>query len=195
MKSSIAKKGPVSRWDVAQERLVFNRHVLPNGKKPLGCYAAAKGLEVMKLGDFVGRADDGTRFIKDEKALEKELGTLKKARKALKFFGSIPASWKEKLLAPVTGAELLAEFAYVKKTGEVGVWKVEMVGKYGLACQACDCFGESRVGSAEVTAVLDLDKVEPLILRGGRVIGAIGLPEDGYDGKLLSGPISYSYDC
>ncbi|CAI5485116.1 unnamed protein product [Closterium sp. Yama58-4] len=121
MKSSVAKGGPVLRWDVAQEPLVFNRQVLPYGKKPLGRQAAAKGLELMKLGDFVGRAEDGTRFFKDDKALEKEMGTLKKARKALRFFGSVPASWKEKLLAPVTGAEILAESSYVKKTGEVGV--------------------------------------------------------------------------
>ncbi|CAI5499488.1 unnamed protein product [Closterium sp. Naga37s-1] len=176
-RDDLPKKGPVSRWDFAQEQLVFNRHVLLNGKKPLGRQAAAKGLELIKIGDFVGRADDGTRLFKDEKVLAKELGTLKKARRALKTFGSVPASWKEKLLAPITGAEFLAESSYVKKLGAVGVWKVEKRVQEGLACQACDCFGVPLVRSAETTAVLDLDKVEPLMVRNGRVIGVCCLPE------------------
>ncbi|CAI7857508.1 unnamed protein product, partial [Closterium sp. NIES-53] len=47
----------------------------------------------------------------------------------------------------------------------------------GLACRACDWFGVPLVGVAETTAVLPLDKVEPLMVRGRRVIGAGGLPE------------------
>ncbi|CAI5517873.1 unnamed protein product [Closterium sp. Naga37s-1] len=49
MRSSIAKKGPISHRDIAQEPLVFNRQVLPNGKKLLGWQEAAKGLELLKL--------------------------------------------------------------------------------------------------------------------------------------------------
>ncbi|CAI7803649.1 unnamed protein product [Closterium sp. NIES-53] len=177
MQSSIAKKGPLSRWDIAQEPLVFNRQILPNGKKPLGRQEAAKGLELSKLGDFVGQAKDGGFFFKDKKLLTKELGTRKKARRALRAFACVPSAWKAKMIAPITGEEFLAESAFVKKKGLAGAWKAEIVVQDGLACRACDWFGVPLVGVAETTAVLPLDKVEPLMVRGGRVIGAGGLPE------------------
>ncbi|CAI5945828.1 unnamed protein product [Closterium sp. NIES-65] len=69
--------------------LAFQGQILPNGKKPVGRQKAVKGLELIKLGGFVGLANDGVRFFKDEKMLEKELGTLEKARKALKIFSSV----------------------------------------------------------------------------------------------------------
>ncbi|CAI7783177.1 unnamed protein product, partial [Closterium sp. NIES-54] len=177
MQSSIAKKGPLSRWDIAQEPLVFNWQILPNRKKPLGWQEEAKGLELSKLGDFVGQAKDGGFFFKDENLLTKELGTRKKARRALKVFACVLSAWKAKLIAPFTGEEFLAESAFVKKKGLAGAWKAEKVVQDGLACRACDCFGVPLVGVAETTAVLPLDKVEPLMVRGGRVIGAGGLPE------------------
>ncbi|CAI5947122.1 unnamed protein product [Closterium sp. NIES-65] len=177
MRSSISKKGPISHWDIAQEPLVFNRQVLPNVKKSLGRKEAAKGLELLKLGDFVGQTEDGAFFFKDEKLLTKELGTRKKVMRALKVFGSVPDSWKEKLVAPIAGEELLAESAFVKKVGMVGAWKAERVVQEGLACRACDCFGVPLVGAVVSTVAFALDKVEPLMVRGGRVIGAGGLPE------------------
>ncbi|CAI5472115.1 unnamed protein product [Closterium sp. Yama58-4] len=153
MRSSVARKGPVTRWDIAQEPLVYNRRILPNGKKPLGRQEAAKGLELLKLGDFVGRAEDGVLFFKDEKLLTKELGTRKKARRALKAFASVPDDWKEKLIAPITGEELMAESAFVKKKGLAGVWKAEKVVQEGLVCRACDWLAMPREGAAEATAV------------------------------------------
>ncbi|CAI7782497.1 unnamed protein product, partial [Closterium sp. NIES-54] len=168
---------PLSRWDIAQEPLVFNRQILSNGKKPLGRQEAAKGLELSKLCDFVGQVKDGGFFFKEEKLLTKELGTRKKARRALRVFACVPSAWKAKLIAPITGEEFLAESAFVKKKGLAGAWKAEKVVQDGLACRACDCFGVPLVGVAETTAVLPLDKVEPLMVRGGRVIGAGGLPE------------------
>ncbi|CAI5512039.1 unnamed protein product [Closterium sp. Naga37s-1] len=59
----------------------------------------------------------------------------------------------------------------------VGFWKVEAAVQEGLACRACDCFGEPLVGCAETSAILDLDKVEPLMVWNGRVFGVGGLPE------------------
>ncbi|CAI7767926.1 unnamed protein product [Closterium sp. NIES-54] len=141
MQSSIAKKGPLSRWDIAQEPLVFNRQILPNGKKPLGRQEAAKGLELSKLCDFVGQAKDGGFFFKDEKLPTKELGTRKKARRALMAFACVPSAWKAKLIAPIMGEEFLAVSAFVKKKGLAGAWKAEKVVQDGLACRACDWFG------------------------------------------------------
>ncbi|CAI7774037.1 unnamed protein product [Closterium sp. NIES-53] len=177
MKSKVAREESESRWDIAQEPLVFKRRILPNGKKPLGRQKLAEGLELFQLGDFVGTSDDGTCFLKDEKELEKVFGTLKKARRALKVFHCIPDLWKQKLLAPITGAEFLEVTEFVKKKGTVGVWKVDAVVQEGLACRACDCFGEPLVGSAETSAILRLERVEPVMISAGKVIGVGGLPE------------------
>ncbi|CAI7766143.1 unnamed protein product [Closterium sp. NIES-53] len=177
MKSKVAREEPRSRWDIAQEPLVFNRRILPNGKKPLGRQKLAEGLELFQLGDFVGTSNDGTCFLKDEKELEKVFGTLTKARRALKVFHGIPDLWKQKLLAPITGAEFLEVTEFVKKKGTVGVWKVDAVVQEGLAYRACDCFGEPLVGSAETSAILRLERVEPVMISAGKVIGVGGLPE------------------
>ncbi|CAI5479067.1 unnamed protein product [Closterium sp. Yama58-4] len=121
MKSKIAKEGPKTRWDIAQEPLLFNRQTLPNGKKPIGRQKAAEGLELIQLGDFISCAEDGACTLKSEEVLARELGTVKKARKVLKIFKCIPGAWKEKLLAPVTGKELLEMSSHVKRIGAVGV--------------------------------------------------------------------------
>ncbi|CAI5502917.1 unnamed protein product [Closterium sp. Naga37s-1] len=157
--------------------MVFNRQILPNGKKPLGRQKVATGLELYKLGDLVCAELDGTRVIKSLETLTREIGTKKKAKRALKAFGCIPETWKQKLLAPLTEAELLAESEYVKVEGSIVPWKIDKVEQGELVCRACDCTGTPLEGEAERVTTLDPYTVQPLIVREGRVIGAAGLPE------------------
>ncbi|CAI5474392.1 unnamed protein product [Closterium sp. Yama58-4] len=177
MKSKVALREPESRWDIEQEPLVFNRHILPNGKKPLGKQKAAQGLELYRLKDFIATAGDGTRSVKTLETLTREMGTKKKAQRALNFFGCVPESWKVKLLAPLTEEELLAVSEHVKVVGAIGAWKIDKVEHGGLVCRACDYAGLPLEGGVEKVVTLSLRGVQPLIVLKGRVVGTAGLPE------------------
>ncbi|CAI5496950.1 unnamed protein product [Closterium sp. Naga37s-1] len=101
LKSPLAVTGRApGKEEAAQERLVFNRHILLNGTNPVGGQQATKGLWETRLGDLVAADSSGAAVMKDLETLGKELRGKESAWLALKAWEAAPQEWKE-LLVPV----------------------------------------------------------------------------------------------
>ncbi|CAI5483337.1 unnamed protein product [Closterium sp. Yama58-4] len=90
MQSPLAITLPVlSREEAEMERIVFNRHILLNGRTPVGGQKAAEKLWEVRLGDLL--CPDGAEGWrpKDVKLLAKELGGTKQAKLAWRLFHHI----------------------------------------------------------------------------------------------------------
>ncbi|CAI5999193.1 unnamed protein product [Closterium sp. NIES-65] len=122
-------------------------------------------------------ARSGLRVNKDKSALLPLGANLKETRSVSSDFAWVNPKDAERLLgvwvSPSRSAEVTWDKALARAAEELVKWQ-----SHHLTTTArVAVFGVPLVGVAETTAVLPLDKVEPLMVRGGRVIGAGGLHE------------------
>ncbi|CAI5468614.1 unnamed protein product [Closterium sp. Yama58-4] len=98
-----------SRWEAEEEFLYYNRCIIHRGNAPFGGQKGTERLRSWRMRDMVLRKWDGTRTLKPEATLVRELGGSKEAEMALKAFNAAPERWRQWVLAPLTAEEVAAE--------------------------------------------------------------------------------------
>ncbi|CAI7782396.1 unnamed protein product [Closterium sp. NIES-54] len=104
MQSPLVETPPeLTREEAEAERLVFNHHILLNGKTLVGGQKAVAKMWEVRLRDLLAPDVAGGRMVKEVKILARELGGSKQAKLALRAWEAVPECWKGLLLS----AELL----------------------------------------------------------------------------------------
>ncbi|CAI7862180.1 unnamed protein product [Closterium sp. NIES-53] len=179
----VAVPGAAFRWDAEEEFLCYNRHIIHRGDAPFGGQKGTEKLRKWRMRDMVHRKWDGTRTLKSEVTLARELGGNKEAEMALKAFNAAPERWRQWLLAPLTAEEVAAESSVVctrLPSGQRCLW--EICGKMGKKVELRGLSGKGERTSWDVRLVLCCDSVVPARLSREQAIREAGDPR----ARLLS---------
>ncbi|CAI5953130.1 unnamed protein product [Closterium sp. NIES-64] len=184
---------PSSSWEVERELLCFNRHIMYRGGSPFGNQKGTSGILKTRMGDLLITKEDGSRDIKDVKTLAREFGSVVPARWAKKAFEAAPTEWKALLRAPRTAEAVVAAAKVVRtvlaRTQEFLYWTVKEAkdGEVVLEDIRCSDGLNLVVPSTPVVAAFSAKRTEPVAIKGGTVLGAMGEPRAKLCQTLLVG--------
>ncbi|CAI5990653.1 unnamed protein product, partial [Closterium sp. NIES-64] len=173
---------PSSSWEVERELLCFNRHIMYRGGSPFGNQKGTSGILKTRMGDLLTIKEDGSRDIKDVKTLAREFGSVVPARWAEKAFEAAPAEWKALLRAPRTAEAVVAAAKVVRtvlaRTQEFLYWTVKEAKDGEVVMEDIRCSDGLNlvVPPRPVVAAFSAKRTEPVAIKGGTVLGAMGEP-------------------
>ncbi|CAI5968465.1 unnamed protein product [Closterium sp. NIES-65] len=166
-----------SRWEAEGEFLCYNKSIIHRGNAPFGGQKGTEKLRTWRMSDMVLRKWDGTRTIKPEVLLVRELGGKKEAEMALKAFNAAPERWRQWVLTPMTAEEVAAESSLVSTRlpgGQRCLW--EICSKLGRKVELRGLSGKGERMAWDVKIVLCCDSVVPTKLSNKRAIREAGDP-------------------
>ncbi|CAI6005875.1 unnamed protein product [Closterium sp. NIES-65] len=166
-----------SRWEAEGEFLCYNKSIIHHGNAPFGGQKGTEKLRTWRMSDMVLRKWDGTRTIKPEVLLVRELGGKKEAEMALKAFNAAPERWRQWVLTPMTAEEVAAESSLVSTRlpgGQRCLW--EICNKLGRKVELRGLSGKGERMAWDVKIVLCCDSVVPTKLSNKRAIREAGDP-------------------
>ncbi|CAI5481924.1 unnamed protein product [Closterium sp. Yama58-4] len=174
--------GPGNTWEASQEKLCFNRRVMFRGKSPYGNQQGTEKIHTAKLEDLIEEGPGGERRIKSKETLTTELGSVAAARWALMAYAATPNEWKVLLAASKTvtkvveGAKTVR--TYLPRTEDYLYWEVNGVTDGKVAVTSLRETEGARLQKRErpITALFRVTSVEPVVTKGGRVLGVMGAP-------------------
>ncbi|CAI5999030.1 unnamed protein product [Closterium sp. NIES-65] len=184
---------PSSSWEVERELLCFNRHIMYRGGSPFGNQKGTSGILKTRMGDLLTIKEDGSRDIKDVKTLAREFGSVVPARWAEKAFEAAPAEWKALLRAPRTAEAVVAAAKVVRtvlaRTQEFLYWTVKEAKDGEVVMEDIRCSDGLNlvVPPRPVVAAFSAKRTEPVAIKGGTVLGAMGEPRAKLCQTLLVG--------
>ncbi|CAI5998775.1 unnamed protein product [Closterium sp. NIES-65] len=103
-----------NRWEAEREFLLFNKAIFFRGKSPFGNQHGSDCLKGVTLGDLIKKGADGSRTVKDEATLERELGGEEQRKWAMKALEANPMAWKELVLKTLTADEVFGAAKLVR---------------------------------------------------------------------------------
>ncbi|CAI5483585.1 unnamed protein product [Closterium sp. Yama58-4] len=84
------------------------------GKSPFGGQKGSLCLKDVKLGDLLKRGADGSRELKDDATLERELGGEDQRKRATKAWGAVPKKWRDMVLKKLAAEEVFMATSLVR---------------------------------------------------------------------------------
>ncbi|CAI5961158.1 unnamed protein product [Closterium sp. NIES-65] len=173
---------PENRWDAEGEKLLFNRNFFFSGKSPFGGQKGSLCLENVKLGDLVKKGGDGSRSLKDEATLERELGGEDQRKWAVKAWEATPQEWRDMVLKTLTAEEVFMAARLVQtasyRPGKFFYYRLEYARDGVLYGTRVSVDKKKHISQIEYASMTDINflRATPMVVMEGKVRGALGAP-------------------